>query len=528
VVLYIESMKRLSHIVRVICTKQTLLSPKAILIYFILLKLFICFFPVNYDYFRDELYYIAMSDRLDYGYVDVPPIAPFLLSVIRAVFGTSPYSLHILPAASGALILLIVYLIIKKLDGNKFSLVLALSCTTLAPIYLAIENMFTYDHLDKLWWALLLYFMVCIIKTKDSKYWLYFGITAGLALMSKISVVYLGFALLLGMLLTKQRKNFTRKELWLGGALALLLFSPFIIWQYSHGFPILEYFSNYALAKTYSANLLEFFYMQVFTLNPLSLPVWLLGLAYFISHAKGKQFRLFGIAYGIIFILCLLTSSKFYVLTPFYIVLFAGGSIYLSELIKKINAHWLKLTAVVLIILSGLLFVPLVRPVLPIETLTTITEQFGGDLGVKTENFEITSLPQHIADRFGWKELAEKVAGVYHSLPLEEREKACLFTINYGEAGALWLYGEVYDLPKPICGHLQYYIWGMGECSGEVVIVVGIRSYSILRNYFKVVYRADSTDNRYAMPFEQNMPIMVCKTPYVPLKDKWHEFKRFH
>ncbi|MBN1799038.1 MAG: glycosyltransferase family 39 protein [Spirochaetales bacterium] len=176
-------MKRILISVRSICTKQNLLSPKAILLYFILLKLLICFFPVNYDYFRDELYYIAMSDRLDYGYVDVPPAAPFLLAAIKTVFGISHYSLHLLTAASGALILIIVYHIIKKLEGDRFSLVLALSCTTLAPIYMAVENMFTYDHLDKLWWALLLYFMVCIIKTHNGKYWLYFGITAGVALM---------------------------------------------------------------------------------------------------------------------------------------------------------------------------------------------------------------------------------------------------------------------------------------------------------------------------------------------------------
>jgi hypothetical protein len=518
-------MENVLNKIRLICTKQNLLSPKAILFYFILLKLLICFFPVNYDYFRDELYYVAMSDRLDYGYVDVPPVAPFLLSIIRAVFGTSQYSLHILPAASGVLVLIIVYLIIKRLEGDTFSLVLALACTSLASIYVALENMYTYDHLDKLWWALLLYFVVCIIKTGNSRYWLYFGLTAGVALLSKITVGFLGVALLLGMLLTKQRIQFTRKELWLGGAMAVLIFSPYVVWQYTHGFPLLEYLTNYSMGKTYHSGLLEFIYMQILTLNPLSMVVWLPGLIYFFSHPKGREFRMLGVAYCVIFLICLVTSSKFYVLTPFYVVLFAGGSVYLSELIEKIRAAWLKPTAVLLIIVTGLLFVPFLRPVLPIETLSAITSNLNGDFGVKTENFKITTLPQHIADRFGWRELAEKVAGVYRSLPPDEREKACVFTVNYGEAGALWLYGARYQLPKPLSGHLQYYVWGMGQCSGEVVIVVGIRDYRTLKRYFRDVYEADRTDNNYAMPFEQEMPIMVCKNPYVPLKEKWHEFK---
>jgi len=521
----INDMKQALRLIHSRFNKQNLLSAKAILLYFILLKLIICFFPVQYDYFRDELYYIAMSDRLDFGYVDVPPLAPFLLAVVRAVFGTSQFSLHILPALSAVLILVIVYLIIKKLEGDKFSLVLALSCTTLAPIYLAIENMFTYDHLDKLWWALLLYYAICIIKTKEGRYWYYFGIASGLALISKISVVYLGFALLLGLLLTKYRKESARKEVWLGGAAALLIFSPFIIWQYLHGYPILEYFHNYAAGKTYGANLPEFFYMQVFTVNPLSLPVWLLGLAYFAFNGTGSRFRVLSIAYCIIFGLCLLTSAKYYVLTPFYVVLFAGGSVYLSTLIKRIKLNWLKPLAVALVAVPAFLFVPFVRPVLPVQLLSSITARFGGDFGVKTENFQINMLPQHIADRFGWKELAETVAQVYHSLP--SAGQACLFAQNYGEAGALWLYGKEYGLPKPVSGHLQYYIWGMGNCPGKVVIVVGIRDMARLRWYFDEVTVVAYTDNSFAMPYERNLPIILCKTPKVSLAEKWNEFKSF-
>ena len=144
-------------------SKEKLLSEKAILVYFVILKLAICLFPYEYGFFRDELYYIALSDNLDFGYIDVPPIIPFLLAVVRFVLGTSYIAVHFLPAISGALVVWLVSLMVKKMGGGLSAQLLALVCTTLAPIYICFESVYTYDSFDKLCWTLLLYVMVLLL-----------------------------------------------------------------------------------------------------------------------------------------------------------------------------------------------------------------------------------------------------------------------------------------------------------------------------------------------------------------------------
>ena len=178
--------------------RDRLFSERALVVCFVILKLFLCLLPVEYGYFRDELYYIALSDNLDFGYLDVPPIVPFLLAIVRHVLGTSFLSLHLLPAICGALVVWIVSLMVRKLGGGFNAQLLALTCVTLAPIYLCWECLYTYDSFDRLWWTLALYVMVLLLKTDDKKYWIILGIVAGIGLMTKISILFLGFGIVAG------------------------------------------------------------------------------------------------------------------------------------------------------------------------------------------------------------------------------------------------------------------------------------------------------------------------------------------
>ncbi|MHC4791317.1 MAG: glycosyltransferase family 39 protein, partial [Planctomycetota bacterium] len=463
-------------------SKENLLSEKAIVVYFVLLKLAICLFPFEYGLFRDELYYIALSDNLDFGYVDVPPLAPFLLAMVRLIMGTSFFSLHLLPAVCGALVVLLVYSMVKKMGGNFGALLLSLTCVTLAPIYICWESLFTYDAFDKLCWTLALYAMVLLLKTGEKKYWIFFGIAAGIGLLVKITMLYLGFGILTALLLTKERRYFSSRQLWMGGAIALLIFSPYILWQIKEGFPALEYYKNYALGKTWPVTPLEFIKNQIVVMNILSFPVWLAGLYYFIFNKEGKKFKVLGYAYIIILIIGIILKVKFYLIAPFYTVLFAGGAVFIEGFAERRKIGWLKRKAAIVILLGGLAHVPFVRPILPIDVFIKYT---GDDayMGVKGERVKLQELHQHFADRFGWEEMAARVGDVYNSLSEEEKVKACVLTGNYGEAGAVWFFGEKYNLPKPISGHLQYFIWGPRGNSGEVVISLGIDTKK-LKNHF--------------------------------------------
>jgi hypothetical protein len=498
-------------------SRERYLGEKAVVIYFIIIKLVLCLLPFEYGYFRDELYYIAMSDNLDFGYVDVPPLVPFFLAVVRFFLGTSLISLHLLPAICGALVVWLVYLMVKELGGGIYAKLLALICVTLAPIFLCFETVYTYDAFDKLCWTLLLYVLVLLLKTEDKKYWIYFGIVAGIGLMTKISILYLGFGICLSLLLTQNRKYFLCRQIWIGAALAFLIFSPYILWQIKQGLPALEYYKNYATGKTWPSTPVEFIKNQIVVLNPLAAPVWISGIYYFIFNRNGKKFRVIGYAYFIVLILCIYMQVKFYLPAPFYTVLFAGGAVSIEAFADKRHYVWLKRISVTAIFLMGLLSVPFVRPLLPVELLLKISGR-GVYMGVKGERQRIGRLHQHFADRFGWEEMAATVAEVYYSLNDQERSKACILAGNYGEAGAIWLYGEKYNLPKPISGHLQYFFWGTRGNSADVVISLGIDLEKLKEQFYSVEQRAH-LECLTAIKYERYLPIYVCKEPKESLEE---------
>ena len=430
-------------------SSRILFTPARIIVIFVLLKLLLSLFPYHYGYFRDELYYIALSDNLGLGFVDVPPLAPFLLAVVRALLGTSLFTLHLLPAASGALFVLVSGLIVLRLGGGRFALLLTLACVTLAPQFVSADSLYSYDTFDKLFWALILYVLILLLKSENERYWVYFGLAAGVGLLTKITIGFLGFGIILGLVLTKNRKYLVRRKFWMGAALAFLIFLPYLIWQVRNGFPTLEFYANYASGKTYPVTPLQFILDQFVSLNPLAAPVWLLGLFYVLFHEQGRRFRMVGLAYLALLAVFILLKAKYYMPAPFYPVLFGAGAVLLEEFVEKRRPRfkWLKPVSVAAIFVAGAVMVPMARPVLPVETFIDYSK---GWTGVKQETHELGRLPQHFADMFGWPELAAEVAKVYRSLPEEERNRACIFADNYGEAGAIWLFGKEYGLPRPI------------------------------------------------------------------------------
>ena len=503
--------------------KDKLSAERAAVVFFILAKLALCLFPFEYGFFRDELYYIAMSDNLDFGYVDVPPLVPFLLAIVRSILGTSFLALHLLPAICGALVVWLVSLMVRELGGGFYALLLALTCVTLAPIYLCWESTYSYDVFDKLNWTLMLYVMVLILKTEDRKYWIYFGLVTGIGLMTKITILFLAFGLLSALLMTAGRKHFLSRQLWAGGILAILLFSPYLIWQIKQGLPALEYYGNYAAAKTAQTNAWTFIKDQIVIMNFLAAPVWILGIYYFLFNRNGRRYRVLGYGYLVTLILCIVLEVKFFLPTPFYTVLFAGGAVWIEQISEQRKVSWLKRAPAAAILVLGLIQVPIARPVIPIELFSKLTGRSIWE-GTKGERHKLGHLPQHFHDRFGWEEMAKSVATVYGRLSEEDKSEACILMSNYGEAGAIWVLGEKYGLPKPVSGHLQYYLWGPRGHSGDVVIAMGFKLEQ-LRNCFDHVEWAYSHSCKSAIPYEKSLTIYLCRKPRRPLEEMWPEFK---
>jgi hypothetical protein len=478
----------------------------------------------RFGYFRDELYYIAASKRLDFGYVDFPPFIALVTRLVRVTLGDSLLALHLLPALVGAALVFLTGWMARQLGSGPFGQGLAGLATLVAPQFLGVNTILSMDSFDILFWGLALYILIRIFKDENPKDWLWFGLIVGVGLTNKVTLLYFSLAMVVGLGLTAQRKNFRSRWLYVGGAIAVAFLVPYLIWNAMHGWPTVEFWKEYG-NKVYQASPLEFVLQQILIMNPFTFPLWAMGLIYFFSR-RGATYRPFGWMYVVLLLIFMLQHAKNYFLAPIYPVLFAGGAVFLEQVIEANRRAWLKPAYVSLLVISGIIIAPLAVPVLPVEATVRYVQSMSGT-DVKSEKFDTGVLPQHFADRFGWEEMAAAAAKVYHSLPAADQASACIFTGNYGEAGALEFYGPRYGLPHVISGHNNYYLWGPDDCSGKTVILIGAGDLENLQQVFSDVQEVSRTRCDYCMPFENNLPIFVGHGLKAPLRELWPGVKSF-
>ena len=522
------------------------LSPLAIGTYLAVFKLLLHFiFNSNYGYFRDELYFIACGEHLAWGYPDHAPLVALVVKTSRAVLGDSLFALRFPSALAGALKVFLTALLVREFGGKRFAAFLACLCVICAPIYLAIDNLFSMNPLEPVFWMLCVYFAIKATKgtlnaeqetlneeqnhpssfiLHPSVNWLFFGVFAGLGLMNKHSMVFFGFALVAGLLLTNTRKIVFDKYFWAGGVIALMIFLPNIIWQIQNDFATLELLRNVQTSgKNVVMSPLQFFVSQILGMLPFSFPIWLAGIWFFLADKNGRRFRFLGIAYLVLLALMIYLKAKDYYLAPVYPMLFAGGAVFWEQLIEKVRAlRFIKYALPILMCALTIFVLPTVMPILPIETLVKYQEA----TGLKPPRSEVANdspLQQIFSDQLGWQELAEKVGGVYNSLPPEDRAVAGIYAGNYGEAGAIDFFGGKYGLPKAISPHQSYFIWGPRQYSGEVLILLGA-SKTEAEKVCESVEEKTEVNHPYAQSYEKYR-IIVCRKTKKPLPEIWERLK---
>ncbi|MCP9493112.1 MAG: glycosyltransferase family 39 protein [Pyrinomonadaceae bacterium MAG19_C2-C3] len=509
--------------------KTFLHNPLAWAALFALVKLAL-HFSLNsyYGYFRDELYYIACGEHLAFGYPDHAPLIAFVTKLSRTVFGDSLFALRLFPAFAGATKIFLTGLFVREFGGKRFAVILACTCALVAPAPLALDNLLSMNAFESVFWMLCAYLVVLFIKRRDGRLWLWFGIVAGIGLMNKHSMLFFGFALIVGLLLTSERKVFLNKWIWIGGVAALLVFTPNIIWQIQNDWATLELLANVkATNKNVVLSPLEFVWQQIFILSPPTALVWLAGIWFFLFDKCGKRFRALGIAYLVLLVLMIALKAKNYYLLPVYPYLFAGGAVWLESLTTKhLFTRTLKLAFPVLLLIAGLVTMPLALPVLSIENFL----RYQNALGIappKTEVAHEGVLPQVFGDQFGWQEMTAQVASIYHNLPPAEQSRTRILAFNYGEAGAIDFFGRAYDLPPAISPHQSYYLWGKQNLSGETFILLGLSQQTTAEKLCRKVERAGETNHPLSMT-EEKYPIWICRDLREPLPDLWHKLKNWN
>jgi hypothetical protein len=479
----------------------------------------------GYGIFRDELYYLACSRHLDWGYVDHPPMVAALAWLVRHTLGTSLLAIRLLPALAAGITVVLTAAIARQLGGGRFAQLLAGLAVALAPQYLGMLSIFSMNAVDLVVWTGLALVLVVILKRDDRRMWLLFGAIAGLGLENKLSVLFLGFGVAAGLVAARQWRHLRDHRLWLGAGLAALLVAPHIAWQAIHGWPTAEFVRRATETKNVAFSPADFFAQQVLIMNPAALPLWLAGLGYLLFAAGGRPYRALGFAYLFVLLLMLTQNAKPYYLSPIYPMLLAPGALVVERAAQARRWGWLRPASLTVLAASGALFAPLAKPLLPVDTYVRYAATLGIEPGTD-ERHRLGRLPQFFSDMHGWRELAEAVAKVHRALPAGDRARACVFAQDYGQAGAIDFFGPDLGLPRAISGHNSYWLWGPGDCDGSVIIVIGGQRDD-LAPLFDHVEEGGLFECRDCMPYENGLILWVARGLRVPLAGAWPRVKHF-
>jgi len=485
------------------------------------------YFNNGYGYFRDEFDYMACGDHLAWGYVDHPPLIPFLVKISRLVLGDALRSIRIVPAlaTSGAVIL--TAMIARELGGRRFAIGLSGLAFIAVPMYLNDGSVMTTNCLEPLLWMGCVYFAILAIKRENPRYWLWFGVVAGIGLEEKYSIAVFGLAIVAGLLLTDQRRIFASKWIWIGGVLAFLIFLPNLIWNVQNHWPFAELMRNIkAEGRDVVLSPAAYFAQQLLIVNPILAPVWITGVLAFLFSARLKPYRFLGWCYLVALTAFVILKGKNYYLAPIYPVYLAAGAVVIESYIARSSQIWLKPVLVSLTVAGGAYLAPVVMPVLPVDQFISYMEKLPFKVPRSEHSHMRAILPQHFADEFGWEEIVTKVDEAYVRLSPEERQGCGIFAQNYGQAGAIDFFGRRYGLPPALSGHQTYFLWGPRGYSGNCLIVLDDSRKTLEGLFEHVEYLGNSPDNPYAL--ERELSVYICRgAKFGALAELWPRLKKW-
>ncbi len=479
----------------------------------------------NYGIFRDEFYYLACTNRPSAGYVDQPPLSIYLLAVSKFMFGNSLFAIRLLPAFAAAVTVNLTGLLTARIGGGTFAVLTACVTLALSPIFLAISTFFSMNIFDHFFWVLSAYLVVKIIQENKSSNWILLGVTLGLGMLNKIGMIWFGAGFAAGLLISPYRTHLKTKWPYVAALIAFLIFSPYIIWNITHDFAHLEFIRNATRYKYNTVTPLDFIGGQLLLPGPAAILIWLPGLIYLLIGKSVKNFRILALIFLTTFIILIINwHSKPEYLAPAYPLILVGGGLFFEMIFKGKSFGWVKYAVISFIVLTGIAVVPLALPLLPVETFISYS-QFIGVGQQNSENKEMGKLPQFYADMFGWEELAKDVSDVYTALPDSEKAGTVVFADNYGEAGALEYYASRYKLPDVICPHNSYWFWSDPDNRKIKTIIFLGGNIEGHKSTCKDITLAAIHEVSYSMPYENNLPIYICRDIYRSLKEMWRQVR---
>jgi hypothetical protein len=479
----------------------------------------------RYGIFRDELYYWDCANHLAWGYVDHPPLSIALLAGWKSVFGDSLLSLRILPALAGGALILLVARLAARMGGGTLAQGLAALVTPAVPSYLGITGFYSMNAYELLFWVAGYLIVVAILDGGRRSAWIALGVCVGLGVQNKISVGVFAAAAGVTILAATRLRALRTVGPIVASTIAILLFVPHIVWQIANDWPTREFIENAQRYKMSAMGPLAFLGGVAMEMGPLLVPWYLAGLVALLLHPSLRRVRPLAILFLLSLTIFMLNRSKPYYTVAAFPPLIAAGAVWIEAMAARPRRRWVVPVAAGYAVVSIAVTTPFAIPLLPVEKFLAYQHA----IGIRPssgENRDDAELPQFFADRFGWKELADQVAGLVDALPKDERAACLIVTDNYGQAGAINYFGRRYGLPRAVSQHNSYYLWGYGAAEPKVYLIIG-QEREDLDATFTDVHEVARTSASHAMPDETDVPIWVCRGIRIPLEDAWLRGRMF-
>jgi len=429
----------------------------------------------HFGFHRDEFLHLVLADHLDWGYKEVPPFIALLAKITITVFGNSVFAARIFPTICSGLIVWLTGLITVELGGKKFAIALACLALIFSPAFAASGYLFQPVVFDQLWWVLAVWLLTRYCNTSAVKYLYLLGITVGLGMLTKYTMGFFTFALIFGIIISKQRKMLLNKHVIGAALLALIVFLPNLIWQFQHHLPVFTHMSALRESQLQYIKPSDFI-MQEFLDNGIALFVWLTGFVFLLFSFRLHKFQFLAISFVLIYTFLLVMNGKSYYLFGAFPMLFAAGGFGFERWLKT-SGYTVRGLVIALFIIPNLLLFPIVLPILSLnQTLAffRFTRQNlpAINFTVTWEDHKLHPTTQDYADMLGWDEMAALVAKAWQSLTPEQQKHTQIFADNYGEAGAIHHFHKEYHFPDVVSLNSSFALWAPDSLNAQYIIYV--------------------------------------------------------
>lgn len=490
-------------------------SDTALLIYIAVATVIIHLIIGNrYGFNRDELATLEDARHLAWGYPAYPPVTPFFGRLSLELFGTSLRGFRFFANVAEAGCVLLAGLMARAMGARRWGQLVAAAATL--PLCLGGGYQMMYVAFDALAWVLTAYFVVKLLVSEDPRWWMGIGAAIGFGMQCKYTMGFFALSIVAGVVLTDARRYLRSKWLWIGVALSILIWLPNVLWQIQHGLISLDFLSHIH-ARDVRQGRTDYFLPQQLMLTGVRFLLAISGLYFCFVTAAGKRFRIIGWMYVITLLLFTVARGRWYYMGGAYPMLFAAGAAWGQNWLATISprrAARVRRVAWIVLIFEVAFTLAFWMPMAPLNSRWwKISNNVTGDF----------------REQLGWPELVQEVAKIRDSLTPEERAHLGILGTNYGEAGAINLYGPEYGLPRAISGVNSFWYRGYGDPPPQTVIVIGLSRHR-MEEVFGPCRLAGHTWNPYGVKNEEtddHPDIYVCGPPILGWPAFWADFRYY-